>query len=166
MTSYLCAIDPGKRHVGVALFCDGALLDAATVRAVSWTLPELSSAMVAWEWLVDRLPDQTRLWRIEYWAETPQSYAGHDGREDDLESLRRMLKYFAVQIAPVRLRTILPRTWKGNVPKLVHHARIQQLLSSRELDIFNRSGSTHDTRDAIALGLYKVGRSGRGGTRP
>ncbi len=64
--------------------------------------------------------------------------------------------------APVRL--VHPHTWKGNVPKDIHHPRIWAKLDPSEQHIFNKDtkattlSKRHNVLDAIGLGLYDLKR--------
>lgn len=57
-----------------------------------------------------------------------------------------------------------PRTWKGQVPKEIHHARVLKQLADDELRLLNAearkisktnpNGFDHNMLDAVALGLW------------
>lgn len=54
-----------------------------------------------------------------------------------------------------------PRTWKGMVPKRIHHNRIKAKLSPEELEIFQWvaekvGAKAHNVLDAIALGKWRA----------
>jgi hypothetical protein len=61
-----------------------------------------------------------------------------------------------------------PSAWKGQVPKSVHHARILAALSYEEQSRIPKlpTSKLHNVLDAVALGLFHVGRVKRGGVRP
>lgn len=63
-----------------------------------------------------------------------------------------------------------PMSWKGSVPKDVHHGRIAKHMllggTPREREIwttFSEFKKDHNVRDAIALNLFAIGRVKRGG---
>lgn len=64
----------------------------------------------------------------------------------------------------VAVEYVEPRTWKGQVPKDVHHARIWATLAQDERLVVDRAVSglapskRHNVLDAVGLGLYGVGR--------
>jgi len=67
-------------------------------------------------------------------------------------------------------RTVRPSGWKGNVPKEIHHRRVLRVLAPAEVARANLGaldpdapGYQHDTADAVALGAWALGRTGRGG---
>jgi len=60
---------------------------------------------------------------------------------------------------------VLPRDWKGQVPKKVHHPRILSKLTPGELKIVNHQlqylfseKAKGDMMDAVGLGLFWLGR--------
>lgn len=57
-----------------------------------------------------------------------------------------------------------PRSWKGTIDKATHHARVLERLDARETAIVDRLGlpksKRHNVLDAVALGLFGVGRLG------
>jgi hypothetical protein len=57
-----------------------------------------------------------------------------------------------------------PRQWKGQVPKRIHNARVLEKLKPAELALVPKLAKTrlHNVIDAIGLGLWKLGRIGRG----
>lgn len=64
----------------------------------------------------------------------------------------------------VQVETVTPTTWKGQVPKEIHHARINKALSVPELLILHTltegvpKTKAHNMIDAVGLGLYAVDR--------
>lgn len=64
------------------------------------------------------------------------------------------------------VRWISPNDWKAQVPKPIHHARIASALLASEIGVViaGRVSAQHpDMWDAIGLGLFAMGRLGRGG---
>ena len=57
---------------------------------------------------------------------------------------------------------VLPKRWKGNMPKEVCAARIEAALTSEEKRILAACGASkgqmHNVIDAIGIGLYALGR--------
>ena len=57
---------------------------------------------------------------------------------------------------------LCPTTWKGQVPKQIHHARIFAKLSPAEQEVVRKCGQgiapslRNNMLDAVGLGLYKV----------
>lgn len=158
---WLLAIDPGKRHCGVAIFRHGRLINAATVHTTQ-TDP-MGLARRVWDWYVNvRVPygsDGT----VAVVVENPQSYRT-DAIDEHLESLRNTITAIEELISPLRPHKLRPFTWKGNVPKPIHHARLARILGPEASVILGQPPQIfHDTWDAVGLGLYALGRTGRGG---
>jgi hypothetical protein len=55
-----------------------------------------------------------------------------------------------------RVELVQPRTWKHQVPKHIHHARASKVLTDAERELM--ASKRHDVWDAVALGLWKLGR--------
>jgi hypothetical protein len=52
---------------------------------------------------------------------------------------------------------VQPRSWKGQVPKEIHAGRTLKKLSAEER-MRIPTKHTHDTLDAVGLGLWRIGR--------
>ena len=155
----LVSVDPGKRRCGVAVWVDGVLAWAGLV-AVRTT-----ARMV---WTANRMACAVRdavlahggagaVWVVEDQVD----YPGQGAKQSDLDSLRAVVR--SLRAVSDSLSTVRPSEWKGNVPKPVHHRRVRAVLSSAELG--RLSSLDLDTLDAVALGLWALGRVGRGGVR-
>ena len=59
-------------------------------------------------------------------------------------------------------RRVRPSQWKGSVPKPIHNKRVLGALTAREMALLPNA-LKHDTIDAVGIGLWHVGRMGRGG---
>lgn len=104
----------------------------------------------------------TLVWALEgckVVAEWPQDYAQGRDAHEDLSTLREMVE--GVETATgVKARRILPRAWKGNVPKIVCAQRVVAALGLHEaLALLDRG---EDTYDAVGVGLFHLGRVKRG----
>ncbi len=145
----LVCIDPGKWRCGFAVFNAGVLVDVAELSSTTAIVgPALAVAM--------RAP-----WHARYLAEEPQTYEGHRDRDEDLETLRDMLREVE-RLSCARIRRIRPWGWKGNVPKAVHHARLIEALAASERALVEALPRNRDALDAVGLGLWHLGRTGRG----
>lgn len=64
--------------------------------------------------------------------------------------------------------TVKPSAWKGQVPKAIHHKRMEAALTPEERIVLRNcllkvpGPVQHNLKDAVALGLWKLGRLGRG----
>ena len=98
------------------------------------------------------------------WIESPTIYPRSKAKPNDIVKLAIKAGYwwgiydqFAVDVHLVE-----PRTWKGQVPKTVHHKRVMGKLASFEktiIEVFFRSGKIapgdrHNVLDAVALGVW------------
>lgn len=87
----------------------------------------------------------------------------------DLVAVEGRGNLFAGYLRPKRLVTLTPTTWKGSVPKVIHHPRILHELASAEAAILDRAikaapkTNAKEILDAVGLGLYGLGRTHRGG---
>lgn len=68
-------------------------------------------------------------------------------------------------LAGATVKTTLPKTWKGQTPKAIHNARALGKLSVLEANRVPRMADSkrHNMIDAIALGLWTLGRLPRSG---
>lgn len=162
----LVAVDSGARKAGAAVYTwvqdprRSVLLGCTTV---STRYDDDLPALVYTEALnYVPLLLTTRI----YWAvERPQKYKRASKYHKDLD---RLLKFITRFPAPWDGQ-FLPQEWKGNVgstlrsTKAIHHRRALRAL--RPLELALTEGKGHDALDAVCLGLYVLGRTGRGGTQ-
>ena len=79
-------------------------------------------------------------------------------------SLGRMVEWFSRERPNSPVSYVYPVTWKGNVPKDAHHARIVNALTKEEREKVKTCGAfiahakRHNMLDAVGLCLYAVGR--------
>lgn len=141
----LLTIDPGVHKSAVALWnFDGRLIFADDLKndAVFRLIRGVAEARVV--------------------VETPVKYPTKRKQHKDVGDLLEV----AEQMKKTALRSlgVSPSAWKGQVPKKIHGRRILEALEDTEkksaLSIDN-----HNTIDAIGLGLWVLGRLGRGGGR-
>ncbi len=149
----LCTIDPGKRACGVAL----------------WDVTKNGSTL-RWCGLVqqsdgDPLKLANKIIKLKktaqffiYYVEDPQLYLLNRKPHGDLKSLKKVISTLE-QEGGRPLHRIRPIKWKGNIPKKIHHERVLRLLSSKEKKAVPKD---HNVLDAVALGLYALGKTGRG----
>lgn len=105
----------------------------------------------------DLRTDQTTPW---YWdddalvIERPQVYRNGKGDPNDLITLA--ITCGKIEALYRDVQEVLPNTWKGNVPKDIHHRRILDKLSPRELAVipFLPATKRHNMVDAIGIGLW------------
>jgi hypothetical protein len=149
----LCTIDPGKRACGVAL----------------WDVTGTGSTL-RWCGLVEQKDGNphklvSKIIRLKknadffvYYVEDPQLYVLNRKPHDDLKSLKKVVATLEQEGARPLYR-IRPVKWKGNLPKPIHHERVLRVLSAKEKKSVPKD---HNVIDAVALGLYALGKTGRG----
>ncbi len=157
----LCAVDPGVKATGIALFTDYKLEYVKLVRARS--LAMMIASLVHVEWPPDYGDPKLVL------VERPVVYP-RDGikKAKDLITVALVAGAAAAAFggAPwTETDFVEPRTWKGSTPKDIHNARVLKILDDDELEVFNArieglsDGVVHNVVDAVGIGLYKLGRS-------
>ena len=145
----LAAVDPGARKCGVAVFNDRRLIAASTVLSNE---PAMAKTVAGY---IRKYGEPVQLI-----AEDPQHYRLARVKHKDLDRLKAVLVELDNLVGPLVL--IPPHAWKANVPKNIHHARVMRALRPSELELWTPLG--HDGRDAVALGLFALARTFRGGT--
>jgi hypothetical protein len=162
----ILSVDPGVKHVGLALWDDGELqrawLAKTELPAICQDISDHTSPLFLEEVVVERM----------------QIYPGMRLRGDpnDLVSvtivgaeLVGMLRAGLRFPWPGMIATyVYPRSWKGNLKKNAHHPRIMAALSQEEISMIElprAKALAHNIIDAVGLGLHKLGRMDRGKTR-
>lgn len=156
---YTFSVDPGVRYAAVAAWCDRRLIATrriVTPRFIQRGYLGLATAVFAAE--LDVTPDLV--------IETPRSYTGKSVKEKDLRGLRQTVDEVveAMRLLGGEVHRVYPSDWKGTVPKAVHQPRIIGALTPHELALLGTvNRPNHDIVDAVGLGLWHLGRTGRGG---
>jgi len=153
----LCAIDPGKNACGVSLW-SVKYNDFGVETKLTWCglVKEKSGDPLKLAAKIIQLKKTPEF--FVYYAEDPQFYSLKRKPHEDLKSLKRVLDHLEREGARPFFK-IKPVKWKGNLPKKIHHERILRLLTRPEIKMVPVD---HNVRDAVALGLYALGRTGRG----
>jgi predicted nuclease with RNAse H fold len=135
-----------------------------------WTNKKLTSCGIFSDW------NYPTLWHRgceQYLVlEVPRIYP-HRSKGDpndivDLAMTAGEIRGFA-RAAGCHIIEVFPRTWKGQVPKEIHHARVLKHLADDELRLLdvearkfsktNPNGYDHNMLDAVALGLWFLQRA-------
>ena len=93
-------------------------------------------------------------------VETPVLYPTKRKQHKDVKDLLEIAN--RMKAAAFRALGVSPAAWKGQVPKRIHGERILKALRREEI-LAVVSIENHNTIDAIGLGLWVLGRLGRGG---
>lgn len=167
----LLCIDPGFRACGVAAFLDGRLVGAAFLAGATETNTHRQEER-ADTWLC--MAQAVRLWADDFSAahggtfdtlaiELPQVYqAGHQSDRkkgtdpNDLIFLAATVGAVSSAFANCESRVMLPREWKQQIPKAIHHERALKRLSEEEKACIPKMAASklHNVLDAIAIGLW------------
>ena len=139
-------LDPATRRCGVAVFVEGVLQSAMTVRAktTAGVVNMLGTELARADSVV---------------IETPVTHKRATARHEDLRGLRVMVRLVR-KTATCPVLGVTPRQWKGNVPKEITAARALAILSDAERAAIR--DDSDDTTDAIGLGLVALTRAKRG----
>lgn len=142
------SIDPGVNGCGVAMFSDNVLKAAAYVPG---DLKTMAGNVYGWQGDPEILV-----------VEKPQVYreAKLKGDPNDLIDLAIVVGTLAERFHDAGLALYLPRTWKGQVPKVVMRQRIANRLSHEEFfsPVLPSASLSHNVWDAIGIGLFHLGR--------
>ena len=138
------AVDPG-RCTGFALF---------SVSDLTWCCAEAPETALSY------LKGSSAIDRIV--IEIPQVYRLEHSKGDpgDLIELAFCAGMVVGRIRPTTLQKVLPREWKGQLPKRVTEHRARAVLTVSEMARVPKvpKGLAHNLWDAIALGLWSLGR--------
>lgn len=148
---HLIAVDPAARCFAWAHYHDGVLVECGSA-------------------VVQDLPGKFQYPGAQWTIETPQNYATFGVAHADLDRLRATVQSIEHHAKGIKGKVTFtkPFSWKGNVPKQIHHRRVHALLTEAEQALLSPVGSKqydHNVYDAVALGLWAVGRVGRGGRK-
>jgi hypothetical protein len=144
----LVAIDPGVLNLGWALFEHGRLSRCGLSQASS---PVEHAGNIAALYR----PDVVVLEKMTV-RDIPNAL--------DLLNVTETGAFVAGSLLPAFLYSATPSRWKGNVPKLIHHARLARVLTEGEHAVAFadvepiRASLQHNVWDAIGLGLWGLGR--------
>lgn len=98
-------------------------------------------------------------------VEFPRAY-GRNTSTDPNDLIRVALVAGAIieRCQPIELHMPTPQEWKGQVPKNIHHMRIEKALSAAEHFVWTnymariKGAATRDANDSVGLGLHVLGR--------
>lgn len=151
----LC-IDPGAKKAGVALFeVDGTLVSAWLAEGQYWsdTADDVMRKMPVSAVKVSAVVIE----KMQVYDHSPPAQAN----ACILLSLMagRVTGLFASTVRCYHNYEYLPKEWKGQVPKEIHHRRIEEKLTDQEVRRIqfpkNKRGKL-DVWDAIGIGLYHL----------
>lgn len=143
----LLAIDPGE-HGGWSLFNAFERL----MGAGKFDGDRITTLNAPWRWAsIDSLIIERPIYRP----------LDRKSKPNDLITLAIRAGRVAGVCSVVPARYVTPDEWKASVPKPQHQQRILAALTDAERMLI--AGASHDTIDAVGLGLWALGRMNRGG---
>lgn len=156
----LIAIDPGVHRTGWARFDEERRLrDAGVVRA-----SDIPSAVAR----AERFRSSMSAYSFDILIECPVIYPNVRAAGDPNDVLAVAIvagAYGGALVAYGELTYVKPAVWKGQTPKKITHARAMGALDSYEFLVWcgcvsplAETNGRLDVADAIALGLWKLGR--------
>lgn len=152
----LFTMDPGATKLGLACFTSGVLTSAVTIAAPEVILPKHAAV-----WIQTHASGRS----YDFVTERMHKRPAQSLFDDDLDRVEASrLKIPKILGRRGFTRTYNPTAWKGNTNKATHQRRTALALSPLELDIWQHLG--HDAKDAVAIGLFHLGRIERGGILP
>lgn len=167
----LLAIDPGLRHCGYSLFdTAGELLQAGLLRnsetkergPVAW----VAMAIAFQQWANGRTDFVSHLVLEGQQVYQTSKLAGKIGADaNDLIELSGVCGALAASFDLAEVRRVMPSEWKGTTDKTICQLRVSKRLSDSEAMAISWPGKAgkdsslaHNVYDAIAIGLWAVGR--------
>lgn len=148
MARTLLSIDPGN-CTGFAYFLDGRLIRTGVTTVDAPQCPAAGILLAGCQALI---------------VELPQVYRAAQSKGDPNDLIKvalgvgRWIERGTVCGASVTL--VKPSEWKGQVPKDIHHKRVLAALDKSEAAAIPQMAQSqrHNALDAVALGLWRLGR--------
>lgn len=159
LSANLLAVDPGLRGVGLAVFESRVLTYANYIEN---PVAE-GGGPKAWFALGDAVfaDLKTRRLRIDvYVTEYPQVYRQSRGDPNDLIEITGVAAACGASLPIQACYGYLPRQWKGQLKKEVHHPLILAKLTETERAAILETRKTyiHNVIDAVGIGLHALKR--------
>ena len=179
--SLLVSVDPGLRICGVAVFEDGALQRAMSVRSSALPGDEVDACAAMARAVCEAVCDGQDGVPGVFVVEEPQQYPGSPVPRSAIQALDRVLGALGSDLRHeasadghgLSTHPYKPRAWKGQVPKPIMLRRILQRLTDDELrtaphlisSLEAKSSIHHHAIDAVGVALHHLGRlrAARGG---
>lgn len=168
----LVAVDPSILSCGVAVFVDGELLGAESVKAFARPDDNLAARSLAmarqvWHRVREAIPTQP----VRVATEWPQVYRAQRAAGDPnaLPTMAAVGTAVAALLQATEVLCCTPAEWAGQVPKATkgdckdspraRRIRSRLLASTAEIAAWEAlRRSDHDAIDAIGIGLHFLGR--------
>jgi hypothetical protein len=163
ITMITVALDPGIRGCGLAVFRDATLIHASYVKnTAEGHGPEACYHMghAVLSATCNATFDGAVRDLVLEWPQVYTDKRQWKGDPNDLMPLAGVDVAVTCWMRPEKITHYLPREWKGQAPKEVIAARAMSRLSDEEKSYIakTRKDLLHNVHDAIALGLFHLGR--------
>ena len=172
MKPVVISIDPGLRHMGIALFVDSTLVKCALLKApgkdkgvsawsrIAYEAKKFVLCDDSWQRMIQSQTFTSLESGLAVVSEYPQSYSAEHqkGDQNDLIELAGVVAYTLGSIEAGEKVTYLPRDWKGTVLKDVMCQRIVGRLGDSERELVGLANDDHNVLDAVGVGLHYLGR--------
>lgn len=162
----ILAVDPGVRHLGVALGDSSGRIEWAALVRSPEHMARGGKAVSAVVWELARAL-QGRTWDASA-VEWPKQYEGNSAFADrtDISLLSAVAGGVSVIASSRALHHELtpePREWKGQTPKEIHNRRVMArlTLADRERIVWPAQSLAHNVIDAVGLLLWAGEEIGR-----
>jgi hypothetical protein len=165
----LVAIDPSVKGTGVAVFYEGVLAQVEVLRATvtlqrgNANLGEAVTSILTQARV--NIPNDTTHPAHHVVMEIPEVYAGSNVKPGDLLAITAVggaLAGYYCESGVGELVTVLPKIWKGQVPKPIHNARTMGKLGIKERWLVDNCTCPayllNNAIDAVGLGLWFLDR--------
>lgn len=152
------AIDPGKRHAGIALFAGNELVGATLLKTKSvWPQCVVELASKAVTFVKEAGMGELDELLLEY-PKVARQWA--KGDPNDLVALAYTQGAMTTALPAKEVKAIEPQAWKGTVDADIVTERIKvQLTPVEQGKVY---ATDHNTYDAVGIGLWKCGRLHKG----
>ena len=141
----LIAVDPGKHANAYARFVKGFLVGVDKIKHIN-------------------SPSHSHFYGYKVVVESQQIYRYMVEDPNDLIAVAHGAGQVMGIVGQIGLEVelVLPSTWKGQVPKDIHHPRIRAKLDSAELALLDglNKGQLKDILDAVGIGLWWLKKEG------
>lgn len=152
----IVAVDPGKRHIGIACFLGTELVGAQHIKSkLEWPECVNDLAFQAFEFYKEFAKVRLETLVLEY-PQIGRQWA--KGDPNDLLDLAYTQGAITHVLLPRALEVIRPQTWKGTVDADIVLERIKNKLTDREKQPTVLRSNNHNALDAVGIGLWRCGR--------
>lgn len=159
--TFLASVDCGAHGLGCALFFSGELVSAEYLPGLGGQAHPLLEPVALFEAFLEQAGEPIDELAIEIFQIYPgPQQKGDQGDLIKLAIVAGITMATAAQSGCKSICTLLPREWKGQLPKDIMIDRIKGRLSLEELAVVKMpvKSVAHNVFDGIGIGLSRLGR--------